>query len=571
MRVRIIPAVIEPGGTFVAAVELDFKTDTPVDSVRISFAHWETSFQVPRGPLHEQEHVWKPGKLTKGKHVREVRFQVPVGSAPSFRGMATSSSYLLGVHVDIPWWVDREVHFAIPVTTEPTSIAEGPQPLVATSDGPRANELYIELSADRDHVAPGETLSGSVSLANVATKNLQGVEAGFVRRERDRARGFDNVQRWAAPIHRGSSPPEQESIPFRISIPSDATPSFKAASFDVEWRFEVRAITTYGADVVLGFPLRVVRRRPDEPLRARKPYLVGRDRWTAVWEAVAQRTRTTFSAEKQALEAASGKATLELRREVAGANVAIVGRITYPHLGLALNLHEKSLTDLLASRKIALPSGPAAERFVATAREPAQAEKLLVEGLLESLLLFNDVRMSDDELAFSIGRRAGTTAQALTPVVGAAQRTLDWVAKAIERVPPPSAMAAAAPAWEAFARSTGARLEKGRMWIHDGEIGGERFEIGCVWSASELETLVKVHAAPPFDGDFVVDDPSLSPATRECLKTLLGQPGFVGARDAVRWVLPGGVNDPETLRDGLETAAKLIRGRRGLLAAGPFR
>ena len=570
VRVRITPSVLEPGATFVAAVELDFKSETPVEHVRISFGYWETSFQSWRGPLQEREHVWKPGKLATGKHVREVRFQVPLMGAPSFRGSGTSVSYLVSVHVDIPWWVNRDATFSIPVVVAPETPPDAPQPLVATSDGPRANELYVELSADRDHIAPGETLSGSVSLANVASRRVRGVEAGFIRRERDLSRGFHVDTRWTAPIHRGEAP-EQESIPFRISLPADAVPSFRTPTFAVEWRFEVRALVSYGEDVVLGFPIKVLRRRPDEPLQSRKPYLVGRDRWTAVWEAIAQRTGMIFSKETQSLTAAAGSAvSLELRREVAGAHVAVIGRIRYPHLGLGLNLHERSLSDLLASRKVPLRNPVVETRFVATAREPAQAERVLDDNLLQSLLPFSDVRMNDDELVFAVAR-AATTAQSLTPVVGAAQRTLEWIAKAVARVPPPSAMAASAPAWEAFARSVGGRLEYGRMWIHDGEIGGERFAVGCVWHDSSLDTSVTVHAAPPFEDGFVVDDPSLSPATRECLKTLAKLPGFVGARDGVSWVLPGGIPDPETLREHLEIAAKLIRGRRGLTAAGPFR
>lgn len=570
VRVRISPSVLEPGQPFVAAVELDFKSETPVDFVRIAFAYWETSFQSWRGPLHDREHVWKPGKLTAGKHVREVRFEVPPVGAPSFRGSATSASYLVSVHVDIPWWVNREATFAIPVVVAPETPPDMPQPLVATSDGPRANDVYMELSADRDHIAPGETLSGSVSLANVSTKRLHGVEAGFVRRERELSRGLHVDTRWTAPIHRGVAP-EQESIPFRISLPADAVASFRTPTFAVEWRFEVRGLVTYGEDVVLGFPIKVLRRRPHEPLAARKPYLVGRDRWSAVWEAIAQRTGMIFSKDAQSLTASAGSAvSLELRREVAGAHVAVIGRIRYPHLGLGLNLHERSLSDLLASRKVALTNPLVESRFVATAREPAQAERVLDDALLQSLLLFTDVRMNDDELVFAVAR-AATTAQSLTPVVGAAQRTLDWVAKAVDRVPPPSSMAASASAWEAFARSVGGRLEYGRMWIHDGEIGGERFAFGCVWHDSSLDTSVTVHAAPPFEYEFAAEDPSLSPATRECLRTLAKLPGFVGAKDGVSWVLPGGVPDPETLREHLEIAAKLIRGRRGLTAAGPFR
>ncbi len=562
---------MEPGKPFVASVELESKTETPIDSVRISFGYWEAAFLYRAGPLHEQELVWRPGKLAPGKHVKDVRFQIPLVGAPTFRGAVTSSAYYVSVDVDIPWWPDRHATFDIPVVRPPIVEHGRPPPLVATSDGPRRGELYVELSADRDVIAPGETLTGTVSFANVSTRNVRSVEAGFVRRESVPNQGRWQETNWIAQLLRGA-PPEQESIPFRISIPKDAVPSFAAQSFAVEWRFEVRARVLFGVDVVLGFPITVGRRADGASVPARKPYLVGRDRWTAVWDAVAQRAGMTFSPETQSLTTTRGPITLELRREVAGTHVGVVGEIRYPHLGLGLSLHERSLSDLLSARKVPLKNPLADGRLVATAREPAQAAAFLTPDLLQALLSFEGVRMDDDRLAFGVGR-AATTTQTLGPVVASALALLGSVEEAVTNVPPPAAMAKAEPAWAAFAASVEGRLERGRMWIHAASLSGERFEVGCVWAenGSSLDTMVRFRIELAFETPFSVDDPGLTPATREHLKALLKLPQLVAVETELAWTLPGGVPDPEELRPHLEHAVALMRGRRGLLAAGPFR
>jgi hypothetical protein len=570
VRLRITPSAVEPGGTFVASVELDSKTETPVDAVRISFGYYESAFLIRTGAMHEQELVWKPGKLGVGKHVKDVRFQVPDVGAPTFRGAATFSAYIATVDVDIPWWPDRQASFDIPVVARSVTARDQP-PLVATSDGPRAGQLYVELSADRSVIAPGETLVGTVSFANVSTTSIRAVEAGFIRRETAPAQGRWHESNWIAQLLRGA-PPEQESIPFRISIPSDAVPSFQAKTFAVDWRFEVRAKTTWGSDVVLGFPIVVGRRARGSVVGSQKPALVGRDRWAAVWEAIAERYGLSFSRETQSLATRRGTFALELRREVAGTHVGVVGELRHPNLGLGLSLHERSLSDLLAARKVPLRNPLVESRFVATAREPAQASAFLTPELLQCLLAFDAAQMDDDRTTFRVAR-AATTTQSLTPVVAVALQMLARFEDAVAKLPPPAAMAKSVPAWAAFAKSVNGRLELGRVWIHDAELGGERFEVGCLWGAngSSIETLVRLRIEPPFDTEFSVDDPGLSPVTREQLKVLVKSPGIVLSKSAISWVLPGAVPDPESLRPDLERAATIVRGRRGLLAAGPFR
>ena len=103
--------------------------------------------------------------------------------------------------------------------------------------------------------------------------------------------------------------------------------------------------------------------------------------------------------------------------------------------------------------------------------------------------------------------------------------------------------------------------------------GGERFELGSTWEPSgEFHgTLVRFPIEPPLEDDLRVDDPALSPLARELLRGLVGLPGFHATTKEIGLLLPDLAVDPATLHPQVESIAKLLRSKRGLLVAGPFR
>lgn len=278
----------------------------------------------------------------------------------------------------------------------------------------------------------------------------------------------------------------------------------------------------------------------------------------------------SVSPDRGTFGAVRGPATLELHRELVAGQHLARGWVRTPHLGLGLTLYSQQFARLLPERNVWLPAA-FEHAFVSRAREPAQAEVLLSVELLQSLVACSEVRMNDDGVAFAIS--VDSHVEGIAPALAAARRLLDSIADAITRIPPPAAMRAAAKSWEAFVQSVGGRLERGRMWIHDGSIEGERFELGCLWSKDNAVTgtFVRVHATPPFAADFALEEHTLSPGARDALAVLRSLPGFLARADGLSFTLPDVVANPQTLNDKLELAAKVIGARRAIGARGPFR
>ena len=146
---------------------------------------------------------------------------------------------------------------------------------------------------------------------------------------------------------------------------------------------------------------------------------------------------------------------------------------------------------------------------------------------------------------------------------------------AIARVPAPAMFAADVAAWEALAARLRGRLELGRMWIHDAQVGTSAVDIGSVWSRSGLHlgSTVVVAIDPPLgDTPDGIEDPSLSPAAREAWRELGARAKSVQlAADAITIELAGKLSDPQLAMPIVDLAVSLRRALGGPLAAGPFR
>jgi len=291
-----------------------------------------------------------------------------------------------------------------------------------------------------------------------------------------------------------------------------------------------------------------------------------------VWQQVAARVAMELDASGTSLRAARGPVTLVMHREAIEGRLGVVARFAWPHLGLDLRLVERSWTHVFASDAVRLSNPAADPRFVAFGREAAQCAPFLDPEMLQLMLTAGSVKLDDDGAVFGVPSGA-TTAPALERVAGTCLRLLELFEAACARVGPPASMAAHVDAWRAYADSVGGRLELGRMWIHDANLEGERFELGSTWEPSgEFHgTLVRFPIDPPLEEELRVDDPALSPLARELMQGLVGLPGFHASTTEIGLLFPDRVPDPLSLHAHVEATAKLLRSKRGLLVAGPFR
>ena len=583
VKVRTSAQVLEPGKPFEVEVELVSRSETPTDSVVVRFDASELAVygagkgaRVHSRIWESQAATWTPGKLGVGSVKQRFSFHVPEGAPPTYSGTRCSTEYRLHVTVDIPWWANREASFVLPVAAAPSPLRPTAPLLVATStEGPRPGKLYIEASIDATELAPGDVLTGVVSFANVNAKRIRAIRIGFVSSEHVKvpAPQVEDAMIYGTTLLSGA-PPDEAPVPFRIVLPPGVTPSFSSRPFSFRWRFEIRADVALGTDEVLSVPLEVRRPPPNvpRPPRPGRTWSVGRDRLRAVWQQVAARVAMELDPTGASLRASRGPVTLIMHREALEGRLGVVARFAWPHLGLDLRLVERSWTHAFASGSVRLSNPAADPRFAAFGREAAQCAPFLDPEMLQLMLTAGSVKLDDDGAAFGVPAGA-TTAPALERVAGTCLRLLELFAAASERVPPPAAMAAHVDAWRAYAASVGGRLELGRMWIHDASLEGERFELGSTWEPSgEFHgTLVRFPINPPLEEELRIEDPALSPLARELLRGLVGLPGFHATTQELGLLLPDPVADPASLHPHVESIAKLLRSKRGLLVAGPFR
>ncbi len=569
------------GEPFELIVVLGSRSATPTRFVDLVFSASERTvvgdgrgMQVLHRPWLRLPQRWTPGELGVGEYKRRFRFSVPAGSPPTFTGQHAQSTYTVDVHVDIPWWPDRHTSFtlsvaptfALPEPTAPVLVASSPK-------GPQPGAVYAEVSVDTTQLAPGDALTGAVSFNNVHAARIRAVYVTFVGTERifKPTLGAYDTRFYRALVVSGP-PPEGEPLRFRVTMPAEAPPTFRASFFGFDWRVEVRADVVLGRDLVVSIPLKVL--RPPPGATRKKPsgrvWPVGRDRMARIWSQVGERLELEFDPGRGSLHAERGEVKLQLGRELREGALATAARYAWPHLGLDLHVGEKRWTDVLG-RTWAAP-GKAGDRFTIRGREAAQIEAFFDDDLLDRLVRGASVTMDDDGAVVTFSGSPGSTAS-LEKLATEAVALLEALAQAVARVPPPAAMAEDAGAWRAFAERVGGHFEAGRMWVHGGALGVDRFDVGTVWqpNGTLMGTLVSFPIDPPLEQDLSPDDPTLSPATRELLQELEEAVHLHVRREEAGYLVPEPTPDPETLRPRLEAIARLLRAKRGLAGAGPFR
>lgn len=588
VRVLYDRALIEPGSSFDVDVILTSRSETPTDYVEVTLTA-DVAVSIPQGKTYAtraaplavpQSMRWTPGTLAPGEYRQRVRFAIAPNMPPSYRAGPgwCRVTYVIGVHVAIPLWVDRYASFALPIATPARMpVQTGTAAIVATHPrGPTAGQVYIEASLDATQLRPGDELRGDVSIANVAAKRIRRVTIAFVVYEATRAPMVTAhvVARWAATLVSGP-PPEGETFPFRFTIPTQLWPSFDAHLFSLQWQFEVCVDVVLGSDVVLTIPLDVLRLPPGvEMPQSRRALPVGRERLGRLWAMVAQRIGVSYDDSEAAMIATQGAVTMKLVREAYQGTLGIVAHYRYPHLGMDVHLGPRGLLGTMFTRgSFETKSRAASDRFTIAGREPAQLAAFFDATLATHLASATSAEM-DDDLAHVRVAGAASSANTLETVARGALGLLALFNAAIARIPPPAAMSAHEHAWRDFAATYGGRYEPGRVWIHDATLHGFRFDIGTAWEPHDtkpLFTVVHVPIEPPLERAPTVEDASLSAGAREALRGLVALEGFHAEATEMGFAVARITPDPATLMPQVEAIITVLRALRGAVAAGPFR
>jgi hypothetical protein len=578
-----------------AEVVLRSRSETPIDAVEARLRGVEQrGITSSEASLLTHAHVdlvarTKEALLTPGEHRFRFRFDLPRSAPPQYTSRTARVLYDLEVRVEIPWWPDRTARFLVPVAAVPTSAAHAPAAFCTDARGPQETALYLEASLDTTSIAVRGTLRGAVSASNVALHRVRRLDLALVQRECPRGvREGVEARRYVVKL--ASGPPEDgKPIPFQVQLPADAPVSFQGALIEARWHLEIRAVVTLGSDVTLVVPF-TVHRAPDGAVDAgammRRVPPVGHQRRALVWAEAARNLHLSYDADGERMSRDLGRVALGVTLERKASGLALTAAITWPSLGLGLAVTERRWLDAWAGRACSIDAPAFAERFTAKGREDAQVRALLGPALRGWLLRFDEAAM-DDEGATLATASAAQSVEELSAFVALASRTAEALADALDALPPPAAMTAAAPAWRAFASTIGGRFVVGDMSIRDATLDDCALSIATAWSdEAEPRATVIMVKLPARDAAAAPVLEALDATARAIIESLTTGSGASGTSVSPRVAsvdvggetdttitatLAGPLVDPSTLEPVLAGLGQLARRLTGGGARGPYR
>ncbi len=585
VHVTLDPGAPQGGDDVVAEVVLHAKTATPVDGVDVRLRSIET---VPLGKgalTHVHLALAKTfvaKELTHGDHRFTVRFPLPAGLVPAYEsppqlGAGASIRHILDVHVRIPWWLDRHAAFLVPVRHGTITMRGTPRVYATHPEGPRGDELGVELSLESDVVAPGATIAGAVALVNVASQRVRALRVSLVAIEQAREGAYGvprvrEVARYALKLLE-AAPAGGVPTPFRIRFPPDGHSTFGAAYFSHVWSIEATAEITLGRDVSLRAPFHVL---PDarwiKPSAPTVAPSIGHERRAKVWDSVAASTGLTLDDDKDRLTGKVGRIALDIALERAGDASRLVAHLVHRSLGIALDAHSRVWTETLRLGETDLGDEAFAKRVTTRGRFDEQIVTLFDGALRTALLAFDEVHLEDDGAALA-SDSGGRDATALEEFVKRAVKAAEALDRATARVAAPPLMADAEPAWRAYAERTSAHFSPGGMSLEGVRLQGESLDVQTIWEgATPVGTRIALSLASSLDTTFDAEADRMTPEAKRMIDVLRAD-GLVleiGA-SGVEATLHAKVDDPSTIEDRMDRIAHLVRVLSTGPGAGPYR
>jgi len=583
LTVLLRPGRPLPAQTLEVEARFVSETDTPLDEVSFDLLGQEV-VRVQRGKnsyvwRHEHVHLRAavPGRpLTVGEHTYKALFQLPKGLPPNHSGRFTTIAYTLEVRADIPWWPDRVGRYEVPIEQVRVEPKVTPAIFVSHAGGPRAGQVYVEMSLASSETEVGGLLTGTVAFTNptqdpslrialVARERLF-ADAGFF--QGGSIRESYEVQRWAYPIAQGGIE-EGRAYPFQFAIAPETKPTILGAISASEWGIEVTTEGVFARKCLLFAPITIV---PRTGLARPAPTLVpaiGHERRMQSFQNVAARTGLVYDPARRELGGTIGDVVVRVGPETRpDGSPATTARLAWPALGMGLRVEAGSWIDALSSREIDLGYEVFDRRFHVRSRFAAQAKALFDQALCDLVMAFPEAAIDDEGATLSVPIALVDEAP-LSDFVERATRLARRFSSAFERVPAPPALAESVEAWRAFAARVGGRFEIGSGSIREATLGQERMEITTEWreGGELLGTVVRVPLGVRIDAQ------AISPAAQAQRDALEKEANAkVTIKDEeISLLVDRLLTDPLAFEPAIDALARLVQTVRGRGGAGPFR
>jgi hypothetical protein len=580
VKVLLDPFTPRPGQRLRAIVQLESHSETPVDAFDVTLVGNEARYKntTSTGKTttvhYHRRQIFNlgtrfPGQiLPRGRWEREVYFDIPEGSPPSYRSPLSRIHYDLGVRVHIPWWPDRHAHYDLAVAALPErSIADSVTSFTSQTGEFRGEDPVIEMSIDQTTVEPGGTIRGAIAVTGLGSRRVRRVEITCCTYEKARvysAAGPRDVARSTWKILE-EAPAEGTAIPFNLRVPQDIAPAFGSVFLEVTHYLEARVVIAFGTDVVMRVPMRIAPLAPGVAGQARKVgTLVGRERQLAVWNTALERARQglfdsiAFEPEHDRVvfseRGIEGTITEENREDL---GPCLVTALHWPTLGLGLRVAQRSWTDF-GSRPKGIDKGFAKD-FAVRAREDAQVVQLLDAPLYAAMKSFDESAL-DDEGAVVLHKGGVHQLPGLERYLREVKQLVAALQERLGRIPPPAALAERLPQWKRFASDHGAHLCAGDLSLREWSVRGIPITTRFVWNDS-VPTGVILATVP--------EDPAVVRNWSEAIaRSLDGEPHTDGREAGVKVAL---VDDPMRLETLADRFAASVNSLLGLRTQGAYR
>ncbi len=498
--------------------------------------------------------------LDRGVHRFEGTLVVPDDAPPSGSG-GVQVFYQLDARVklEVPWVFDSTATRRLPVARRTRVERPPPRPVTARSAAHRKDALFLELTLDDVTFAPGESIRGAFSLANIGRKRADTATISLVPARPDATGGHEGVSILKSLV----GVMDGGVIRFTLPLPATTSLSFASRTLDVAQAVQLRVD---GSPETCRIPIVIDTFAPrrEEP---KTSALVGQTRWRFDWDDEGTRAGLTLEDRE-----------LSLRGTLAGEAFA---RVSPRGRGVHASLRWESLgIGLSVTPRAWLPSGVSldqidpvfAGRFVARGREAAQVLAALGPDLRAALLAFDEAELDDT------GARVTSSASARDPEeLRRFLVALDTLAEAIvaaeRRLPPPSWLEPeSAEAWRAFAVATTGRLHAGRMAVTGARINSDRIDVEtrCDAQGRPRQTRLTLILDPPADRLENLPEGAEADLTRK-VHDRARAPHAEIRSDAIVLDLNGAIANPGALREAMDEMTRLSRRLRGEMSRGPYR
>lgn len=523
------------------------------------------------------------GTLPEGKTVRRCEFTLPPDLPPTYRGTRVTCGHTLSVHVSIPWWPDRKAAFDIVVAPARRDPPDDPPAVFGTHPkGPDGNDLALECSVDRRVVEPGGEIQGRVAITNLASHHVRHLSVALVGTESIR-RGKRQFETHEAarfglklPVPEGTA--DGDPIAFRMRIPDGIAPSWKSASWDLDWYLEVEAHVSWSRNTKLSIPVTLVPHGVAGARTLRAPPTVGSERVTALWTKVAR--EVGWELDGDVLRGVVGDVEVKIRRDHRDREgFVLLAELRYPSLHLGLDGGERRGFRRVLGGGVSIGNPAWERRHYLAGREPAQMEAF-ARSVGEALARVG-LEDIDDDHAVLLAREAGLTLGPLRDFVHRAIEVALLTGVVRGRIPAPGSMRDAIEAWKTLAKRLDGELELTRMGVV-GRFEGDAVEVATEWGVDPEPTgtvlSLTLGDVPRAEqrvswegGQFTVGGrEGLPEPCRELLGLLLrGALAFRVMDREIRLTLPAPATSAEALIEALALLRSFSLGLRA--SQGPYR